>query len=631
MKRIIQLLWFGLLSGAGLAQYPAVSSPDGRMRMELGGNAAGAVSYRLQVDKKIIIDWSALGLVTDADGERKTAGMRVGKTGSMAVGKIGGMRVGKTGVMVVGKPRIMVVGKPRLHSERFAWPLGENDTIDNTYNALSVGIGELGLDIRMYNGSAAFRYRVSKAVGIRRELTGFNLKGSFTVYQYNQESVFTPVGIDTMRKTCDLPATLTDGHSWLSIGEAVNDDYTKAELAAGDGGGVDLARDGSGGLRLVYPRDSLVKLDGPGVTPWRTISVAGSAVGLHDYSELNLKLAPAAADLSRIRPGKLIRSALTTRDGLDCIEFAAKHHFQYVLFDAGWYGAEFRSISDPTVAIAAIDMPAVIQRGKEKGIGIILYVNYVGLRARLDTLLPLYKRWGVSGLKFGFVDGLTQNGIRWLAGAIRKVNDYGFILDIHDNYKPTGLSRTYPALLTQEGVRGDENSPDAFHTTVLPFTRFLAGPADFTFCYPNSRDKFTRNLKVSKAQQLALTVVYFSPLQSIFWYGRPDDYTDEGEIEFFGYVPTVWNESRYLAGEPGSCVSVARRKGDSWFIGNVAGPDGWEGSIRMDFLKPGRVYEATIYEDDGNQGIKKRAVRLRKGDMLPVHIAAAGGQALILR
>lgn len=124
-------------------------------------------------------------------------------------------------------------------------------------------------------------------------------------------------------------------------------------------------------------------------------------------------------------------------------------------------------------------------------------MNYVGLKKYLNTIIPLYKKWGVAGFKFGFVDGFTQVGLTWLTSAIKKVNDAGFILNIHDNYKPTGLSRTYPMLLTQEGISGDENSPDAFHTMTLPFTRFLAGPADFTFCYPNSKNRFTKNLKVS--------------------------------------------------------------------------------------------------------------------------------------
>ena len=604
MKRTIQLLCWWLLpvipiTAQGQEIRATLSSPDRRERMEVGVSRMGRICYRIKLDGKTVVDWSALGLVTEGDsGSRVAIGM---------------------------------VGKPRLYSEKFAWPLGENDTIDNTYNERAIDCGWFGLELRMYNGAVAFRYKLLKAAAIRRELTEFNLPRSFIVYQYNQESVFTPIGIDTLRRTCDLPATLTDGHSWMSIGEAVNEGYTKAELIGG--GDADLMGEGRGILHLVYPHDSLVRVAGPGVTPWRTISVAASAVGLHDYSQLYLKLAPAAdkPDFSSIRPGKLIRSGLTTQDGLDCIEFASKHHFQYVLFDAGWYGTEFRSTSDPTIPIPAIDMPAVIKYGKEKGIGIILYVNYVGLRTRLDTLLPLYRKWGVSGLKFGFVDGLTQDGIQWLAGAIKKVNDHGFVLDVHDNYKPTGLSRTYPFLLTQEGVRGDENSPDAWHTTVLPFTRWLAGPADFTFCYPNSKNTFAKNLKVSKAQQLALTVVYFSPLQSIFWYGKPRDYTDEGEIEFFTDVPTVWNESRYLAGDIGRCVSVARRSGDTWYIGNVAGPDGWEGSIRMDFLSPGRVYEVTVYEDDGNRGIVKRSIKIKKGEVFAFHIAAAGGQALILR
>jgi alpha-glucosidase len=272
----------------------------------------------------------------------------------------------------------------------------------------------------------------------------------------------------------------------------------------------------------------------------------------------------------------------------------------------------------------------VVKYGKSKGIGVILYVNYVGLRAKLDTILPLFKKWGISGIKFGFVDGATQNGRTFVTSAIKKVNDSGFILDIHDNYKPSGLSRLYPALLTQEGIRGDENSPDAFHTTVLPFTRFLAGPADFTFCFPNPKNNFSKNLKVSKGQQLALTVVYFSPLQAILWYGNPNDYTNEEEIEFFKYVPTVWNESHYLTGNIGVNISVARRSGSNWFIGNAAGPEEWKDTLKLDFLSRGKIYNATIYEDDNSGGIRKRYLKVKKDDLFVPEIKAGGGQALLL-
>ncbi|HEY5570697.1 MAG TPA: glycoside hydrolase family 97 catalytic domain-containing protein, partial [Bacteroidales bacterium] len=459
---------------------------------------------------------------------------------------------------------------------------------------------------------------------ITKENTTFNLTQPFIIYQYNHESIFTPTAIDTLSKTCDFPATIHTGKLYFSIGEAENKGYTKAELKKGDA---------PNSLAVAFPRDKEVKTGDAFQTPWRTISIARTAIGLHDYSELFLKLTQSSLKEipTWIKPGKLIRSQLTTQSGLECIDFAVKHDFQYIMFDAGWYGAEFRSISDPTQVIPQIDMPKVIQYGKEKGIGVILYVNYVGLRAKLDTILPLFKQWGISGMKFGFVDGITQNGLTWLVSAIKKANDYGFVIDIHDNYKPTGLSRIYPALLTQEGIRGDENSPDAFHTTVLPFTRFLAGPADFTFCYPNKSNSYSKNMKVSNAQQLALTVVYFSPLQAMFWYGKPTEYTNEEEIEFFKYVPTVWNESHYLAGDIGKNISVARRKGDTWFVGNVAGFEDWNSNVQLDFLTKGKAYTATVYEDDGAGSIRKRTKQVKKGDTFPFEIKAKGGQAIILR
>jgi alpha-glucosidase len=516
------------------------------------------------------------------------------------------------------------------HQERFAWPLGETDTIQNNYRELIVSCSmcdqSFKIIARVYDGSVAFRYEMpagKTAYAINREQTSFVFTKPCTIYQYNHESVFTPVAIDSLTKTCDFPATVTNGRFFFSIGEADNTGYTKAELKKGNS---------ANSLHVAFIRDTAVTLGSSSRTPWRTISIATTAIGLHRYSQLYLKLTPPPAAVpSWIKPGKLIRSALNTQAGLDCIDLAARLDFQYILFDAGWYGAEFRSSSDPAQVIPQIDIPEVIRYGKEKGIGVILYVNYAGLRAKLDTILPLYKKWGVRGLKFGFVDGLTQKGISWLAAAIRKVNEYGFILDIHDNYKPTGLSRTYPALLTQEGIRGDENSPDAFHTTVLPFTRFLAGPADFTFCYPNAKNSFGKNLKVSMAQQLALTVIYFSPLQSIFWYGQPKDYTNWEEIEFFKYVPVTWNESHYLKGAIGENISVARRKGADWFIGNAAGLSDWTDSIALDFLAPGKKYIATIYEDAATPTISKRTLSVKRGDRFSFAIKAKGGLALIIR
>ncbi|NLR77164.1 glycoside hydrolase family 97 protein [Chitinophaga eiseniae] len=577
----------------------AVTSPEGTTVLTLRAEG-GKLSYQLSFKRREITDRSVLDITVDGT--------------SLSTAKVTGY------------------DKPVLHHESFASPIGEQDSLHSNYRQAKLYLktnngSQVRLDVRVMDSCVAFRYAVSvtdTALHRLRELTTFSFPSSPLIYQYNQESVFTPMRVDTFSTITDLPVTLLTNGSYCQLGEAANLNYTKAELARGVNGST---------LAVAFPRDTVVLFRKMIETPWRTLSVASSPIALAHCRTLNLKLAepPVPGDLSWIRPGKLIRAQLNTRSGLDCIDFAVKHHFQYIMFDAGWYGAEFRSSSDPCQVIPAIDMPKVIVYGKERNIGVILYVNYVGLKSKLDTILPLYKQWGVAGLKFGFVDGLTQAGLSWLSQAIQKVQQYGFVLDIHDNYKPTGLSRTYPALLTQEGIRGDENSPDAFHNTTLPFTRFLAGAADFTYCFPNAKNSFSKNIKVSKAQQLALSVIYYSPLQAIFWYGQPNDYTNDEEIAFYDYVPTTWNESHYLAGDIGKGIAVARRKGDTWYLGCAAGPEDWETMLDLSFLRRGSTYIATIYEDGDNQSVNKRTVKLTGSDKLPVKLSAKGGQAIIFR
>ncbi|MGF6930394.1 alpha-glucosidase [Chitinophaga sp. W2I13] len=596
MLGLILLLQYGQLAAQKVY---SIASPGGTTVLELRAEG-GKLSYQLFFKGKTITNRSALEITVDG--------------------------------VSFNTAKISRYVKPALHRESFASPLGEQDTLYSNYRQAKLYLktnsgNQVRLDFRVMDSSVAFRYAVSVADAVPhqlRELTTFSFPSSPLIYQYNQESVFTPTLVDTFHTTTDLPVTLLADGNYCQLGEAANLNYTKVELTRGVDGNT---------LAVKFPRDTAVLSSKQIETPWRTLSVAGSAIALAHCRTLNLKLAdaPAPGDLSWIRPGKLIRAQLNTQSGLDCIDFAVKHHFQYIMFDAGWYGAEFRSSSDPCQVIPAIDMAKVIAYGKEKNIGVILYVNYVGLKSKLDTILPLYKQWGVAGIKFGFVDGLSQAGLSWLSQAIKKVQHYGFVLNIHDNYKPTGLSRTYPALLTQEGIRGDENSPDAFHNTTLPFTRFFAGAADFTYCFPNSKNSFSKNIKVSKAQQLALSVVYYSPLQAVFWYGQPNDYINDEEIAFYNYVPTTWNESHYLSGDIGKGIAVARRKGDTWYLGCAAGPQDWETMLDLSFLRPGITYTATIYEDGDNQAINKRTVTLNNTDKLPVKLLAKGGQAIIFR
>lgn len=598
------LMTFSNLLAQSQKDHFTLLSPDRQTRFEITPDANAQLVYRIFYSGKAVTNWSPLGL-------HLTNGATLGNQASI------------------------INGQTARHSGKFYWPLGDNDTITNNYNQLTLNCRSAGnrfqVIARVFNGSVAFRYKLGNPPGdsviIDHENTAFHFPEPYTIYQYQQESVFTPVMLDSLAKPCDIPATLSSADLYISINEADNANYTKAVLEKGDG---------THSLKIAFVRDA-VKASGHFLTPWRTISFSRTAVGLGRYTDLLLKLCPpATAGIPQwIRPGKLIRSQLTTKSGRECIDFAASHNFQYVLFDAGWYGKEFNSVSDPTTYIDGLDIPGVIKYGRSKNIGIILYVNYVGLRKYLDRILPLYKSWGVAGMKFGFVNGLTQEGISWLMAAVKKASAEGFIIDIHDNYKPTGMSRRYSALLTQEGVRGNEHGPDAFHNTVLPFTRFLSGAADYTFCYPGSDTGFNRylekeKLKVSKAQQLALSVIYFSPLQSMLWYGLPSYYTNETDVEFFKEVPTVWDRSIYLKGRIGQYASIARKHGQDWFIGSISGPDEWSDNIRLDFLDKGITYKADIYEDDGEGHIKKKSLYCKRADFLPVHLAAGSGQAVRL-
>jgi len=332
-------------------------------------------------------------------------------------------------------------------------------------------------------------------------------------------------------------------------------------------------------------------------TPWRVIMVGEKSTDLVDHKELILNLNPEnkLKDVSWIKPGKVIRVAkMTQADAKKCVDFAAERNLQYIHIDAGWYGPEMKMSSSAlkTSETRDLNMPELVDYATAKGIGVWLYVNQRALIQQLDSILPLFRKWGIKGIKFGFVQVGNQRWSTWMHEAVKKCAEYGIMVDIHDEYRPTGFSRTYPNLMTQEGIRGNEEMPDADHNTILPFTRFLAGPADYTICYYNNRIKNTH------AHQLALSVVYYSPIQFLYWYDQPSMYQGEPEIEFFDRVKTVWDDSRTLGGEIGAYIAVARRSGDEWFVGAITNKQARQVTIPMNFLEKGKKYTLKMYQDD---------------------------------
>lgn len=301
---------------------------------------------------------------------------------------------------------------------------------------------------------------------------------------------------------------------------------------------------------------------------------------------------------------------------------------QYIHIDASWYGSEMSMASDAASVSPDkdFDIPALTTYAETKGIGLLVYVNQRALVQQLDELLPLYKKWGIKGIKFGFVQIGNQHWSTWLHDAIKKCAEYEMLVDIHDEYRPTGFSRTYPNLMTQEGIRGNEEMPDATHNTILPFTRFLAGAADYTICYYNSR------IKTTHAHQLAMAAVYYSPLQFLYWYDQPSAYRDEPEIEFFDNVKTVWDDTKIIDGDIGEFITIARRSNKDWFLGTLGNNEARNITTPLSFLDADQKYVACIYTDDDKvdtrTNVKDTRVIVDVRTVLNFSLKANGGCAI---
>lgn len=381
----------------------------------------------------------------------------------------------------------------------------------------------------------------------------------------------------------------------------------------------------------------------PFATPWRVVMVAEQPKELLANNDilLNLNNPCEIKNTEWIKPGKVMRSRLTTEAGIQLVDFAVKRKLDYIHFDAGWYGPESSKDSDPRKPIDALNLPEVVRYAHSKNIGVWLYVNQRALAGYLDELLPLYQSWGIAGIKFGFVHVGSFRWTTWMHEAVKKCADHQLMVDIHDEYRPTGFSRTYPNLLTQEGVRGNEEFPDGVNNTILPFTRYLAGAADATVCYYHRKELKpvlplnARSLLNTPCHQMALALINYSPLQYLYWYDSPDDCQDESELTFFDELFSVWDDTRVLDGRIGEYISIARRKDDVWFAACITNNDARKLDFKLDFLDPGTKYELTLYTDGGEK-VKTRthvAIQTKQVDhrtVLNLDMLPRGGVAMMI-
>ena len=611
---ILQLLAGSVTSAEGEADTGPVkvTSPDGKLQMILQvsdrAGSKGCPVYRVLRGERVVIAPSGLGL-EPADGEPLTEGFQ----------------------------RVVVVDRGRNDS---TWKsvCGERSVVRDRYDWAVVRLvpreksrGTLRLEIRAYDEAVAFRYLLPVSPGddtiqIAAEKTRFRFTADHDAWAvYSAQGVYRQVKLSQIRNGCERPLTVrVDDDLYVAVGEAALVDYARMRL----GPSSDVP------LELVSRLHGPVATSGRLRTPWRVIMVAGSPAELLENNDIfrNLNAPCAIADPSWIRPGKVIREVtLSTEGGKRCVDFAVKYGLQFIEYDAGWYGRQEDVESDATtVAKRDLDLQEVIRYARQHDIGVILYVNRRAVERQLDEILPVYRRWGIAGIKYGFVHVGSQKWTSWLHEAIRAAARHRLMIDVHDEYRPTGWERTYPNFMTSEGIGGDETAPSNEQTLTILFTRMLVGTGDNTVCYYDGR--VDRN--ASHAYQLAKPVCIFSPWQFLFWYDQPQSADDEPELEFYKHMPTVWDETKVLHGRIGEYAVIARRHGDEWFIGcmNAGQPRTFD--VPLDFLPADSLFDAHIYRDDPtvDTRTKVRVTRrqVKNDSVLKAAMTAQGGMAVRL-
>ncbi|OQW96523.1 MAG: alpha-glucosidase, partial [Verrucomicrobia bacterium A1] len=540
---------------------------------------------------------------------------------------------------------------------------------------------EMELVFRAFDDGIAFRYILSaqsnlSEIAIASEETQFRFAGNHTAWWHavdydGDEKTYNTTPLADVQ-ACNTPLTLrTEGGLHLSVHEAALVDYASMTLVPVPGEAHALRCD-----LVPWPDGVKVRATAPMTTPWRTVQLVDRAGGLLESHLLESLNAPCAiADTSWIEPMKYMgiwwslhigketwaagaTHGATTSNTTMHIDFAASNGIRGLLVEGwntgweSWFGGATFSFTE---AYPDFDLESLAKYAREKGVALIGHHetggNIAAYESQMDAAFALYERLGIRAVKTGYAGKILPEGQhhhgQWMINHYQRVTEkaaaHRIALDVHEPIKPTGLCRTWPNLMTGEGVRGTEyeawsdgNPPE--HTTIIPFTRGLAGPIDYTpgiFAVTFPKYRADRRVHTTVAKQLALYVVIYSPLQMAA--DLPENYEGQPAFEFIREVPATWDETRALDAAIGDFVAVARRKGDRWFIGVITDENARELELPLSFLDPDREYEARIFADGEEADWEKnptpvdiRAQTVRRDDTLRAKLARSGGQAIIL-
>ena len=583
----------------------------------------------------------------------------------------------------------LVASERRTVDETWRPVWGSFESVRDHFNELIVTLREaggrgrtLGIVFRAYDDGVAFRYLFPEDGGhgrfeIMDELSTFRFAGDHTVWWTIQdfdsyEHLYRTSPLSAL-EAANTPITMrfSDGLH-VSIHEADLADYAGMTLVPVRGEPLTLRS-----ALVPWPDGVKVLAEAPCRTPWRTIQISRTPGGLVESQLIaNLNEPCALDDVSWIRPMKYIgiwwgmhigkyswhegpNHGATTGNAKRYVDFASKHGIGGVLIEGwntGWDRWGQEGAFDYVTSYDDFDLAEVVRYADERGVAIIGHHETGGdarsYEDRLEQALSMYEDLGVPAVKTGYAGPIVPRGLhhhgQWMVQHYRKVVEaaarHRIMLDVHEPIKPTGLRRTYPHMMTREGVRGMEynawsegNPPE--HTTILPFTRMLAGPLDYTpGIFEMSLDEYGRpdnSVKSTLAKQLALYVVLESPLQMAA--DLIENYEGHEAFAFIRRVPVTWSETRVPEAVIGDYAVFVRRSNLDWYIGAVTDETGRTITVPLDFLDPERPYSATYYldADDAHWETNPTAYVVESGsvrsvDELTLRLAPGGGAAVKL-
>ena len=559
----------------------------------------------------------------------------------------------------------------------------KKSSIQDQCNQLIINFkGDYGIIFRVYNDGLAYRFFTKKKgeLLVKNEEANFNFTADHRVFvpymwDYRDGKIFNS-SFEALYKEIKISKFASDSLAFLPVLIDVGNNkkvvILEADLEEYPGMYLNINQTHMGfmGVYAPYPleaklggygginyipvkrADYIAKVDGTRNFPWRIVVISNQDKELLNNDMVQRLASPSRIeDISWIQPGQVawdwwndlnishvdFKAGMNTPTYKYYIDFASANKIKYIIIDGGWSES-----LDLTKVKPDLNLQEIIDYGKLKGVDVILWASWYAVTQQMDKVFPLYSKMGVKGFKIDFVDRDDQKAVASLYEIAKKAADYHLLVDYHGVFKPTGLQKTYPNVIGFEGVKGLENYKWATedqprYVVSIPYLRMIAGPMDYTpGAMRNSNKANYRPINSNpmsqgtRCEQLAMYVVFEAPLQMLS--DNPTIYMKEQECtDFITRVPTTFDATVALDGKVGEYVALARRKGDTWFVGSMSNWSARDMTLDFSFLGDGD-YQAVVFQDGINADrdatdYKKEIIKISKDSKLNIHLAPGGGWA----